>query len=426
MNLDNYRTTISESLLEIMEEIEINGGELSDSTLDAIKQTIELLINNPDVDINRLLDVLVEDYVRINERLVENGFTPGIASSIDLLDGPAISVYRGYTSVSDDKKEINEKTRFDIASVTKLFTALMLEKEKELGNIDFNKTVKEIDSSFNLDVKLDELLRFYHEIRTNGRIDNASNEEEAIDLLKNAIVVRNGIHLYSDIPYMIASKLIDSPVYTFHKYFNEDLGLKSTGYNIYDDDICTGGNKENLNEVHDPKAKVVSYAGHAGVFTTTSDLNKLFEGLAKMTFVSKDSIRDLVRPIIEEDYVNQFVKKDENGNDVYRNEPIKRGILYKKHPKGLAVTEVLNEESDYAMAASGFTGSYINMDFENGISFNFLTNLISGNGKIKGYVYKMDELKKQQFDTAIKIKLVCKVYQKLYGTNELVHKKIKK
>lgn len=426
MNSNEYNNIIVDSVVDTIEELELNGGELSRHTQTVINQVVELLRNNQGVDIKKLLDVLVEDYVRANEVFVENGFTAGIASSIDLIDGPSISVYRGYTSTKEDKKEIDEKTRFDIASVTKLFTALMLEKEKELGNIDFNKTVKEIDPSFNLDVKLDELLRFYHEICTNGRLDTAASEKDAIDLLKNTKVKRSGIHLYSDIPYMVAYQLLDSPTYTFHKYFNEELGLKSTGYNIYSDDVCTGGDKENLNEVHDPKAKVVSPAGHAGVFTTTSDLNKLFEGLAKMTFISKDSIRDLVRPIIKDDYVNQFIKKDENGNDIYKDVPIKRGILYKKHPRGLAVTEVLPEESKYAIAASGFTGSYMNMDFENGISFNFLTNPISGNGKIKGYVYKMDELKQSQFDTALKIKILEKVYQKLYGPNELAKIKIKK
>ncbi len=409
--MENYEKIIDASIDEVLNSFEKNGGTFDNERLQKVLfQTKQILLNNKDAELSRIIDVLTEDYIRLNEKLVETNLTPGIASSIKLEDGPEINVFRGYTSTNDDKKAIDAKTRFDIASVTKLFTALQLLKDQELSRIDLDKKVSEIDPSIKLDIPLKEVLKFYHEIRTNGRIDAAKDEKEAIDLLKNATINRSGVYVYSDIPYMIARLIMDQPDETFKKYFQEELGLKNTGYEVKEEDTITGGSKDCLNEIHDPKARMIKNAGHAGIYTTTGDLVKLFDGLVKLTFINKKSLVELTTPVIKQDYITQEVMV--KGEKVNRKVAVTRGMMYKSHPKGIAVTEVLAEQGT-AFASSGFTGSYVNMDIDNGMTFNFLTNPLSGEGKMAGYVWTMDELKKAQFDALLKLKIIKSVYKNL-------------
>lgn len=414
---ENYQEIIDSSIEEVITNMKNSGGEFDAAKLQPVmRQVRELMMYNQDAPVNRILDVLIEDYLQLNEKMVEQDLTPGISSSIKILGGPEVNVYRGYTDITEDKKPIDENTRFDLASITKIFTALTLLKDSELNLIDLNKKVREIDPSFNLNVSLNELLRFYHEIRTPGRIDeDGMTKEQAIERLQNATVSRSGIHLYSDIPYMIAKLITNEADEKFNQYFVQDLNLKQTGYEVASDDMITGGSlQQGLDLVHDPKARIIDHAGHAGVYSTSKDLNKLFEGLATLNFINMDSIKEMIRPIIKEDYVVQATNKNPDGENV----PVTRGMLYKKHPLGLQKTEVLPMESDISMAISGMTGTWFNMDFENGVSANILTNPFSGNGRGKDYPWTLDKLKETQFDAILKIKMVQKIYEKLYGKTD--------
>lgn len=422
---ENYEQIIDDSIESVLCQLADNGGQLDNEHIQSIVLHVkQLLLNNCGIGLDRIMDVLIEDYVRLNEKMVDDGLTPGIASAIKIKNGPEVEVYRGYTSTNENKQPINSSTRFDMASVTKLFTALQLLKDQELNMIDLNKTVKQLDPEFNLDITLNELLRFYHEIRTNGRIENQATKEEAIELLKNPTVARSGVYVYSDIPYMIAKLITPNANEDFVKYFNQELGLTNTGYEVNDSDVITGSFKDQMDMIHDPKARIIDHAGHAGVYSTARDMIKLSDELGKLTFLNMDTILELIRPIIKNDYVSQVIKKDDNGNDVIGDVAVTRGMLYKQHSLGLQKTEVMPAQGKHAMAITGFTGTWVNMDIDNGMYSTILTNPLSGDGKVKGYVWKLDELKQLQFDTMVKLMMVVKVYENYYGKTETFESRI--
>lgn len=417
MNL--YLECIDEVSYKLLDDM-VKKGDLKNYSelFNIIKETRKFLIEKKDYNVDDLIKSITEELVLKTSEVVDKDYAPGISTSIKLANSLEVDIYDGKTSLGSDAKNIDSTVRFDLASITKLFTAILILKESELGNLDLNKTIRLLNPEFKQDVKLIETLTFCHNFRTDGRIDECVSEIEALEKLKNAKVTESGIHLYSDIPYMIAKELIENKNEKFDRYFKEILGLNNTGYDI-GNSVITGG-LPNSKCVHDPKAKIIKNAGHAGIFSTGEDLMKLFDGLYNEKLISKKSINKLSTPIYEGDYIKDSdgnIKLFSSGNDdSYREDPmwITRGMMYKKHPRGLDITEVLNYQSTSAFASTGFTGTWLNFDVENGFASSILTNPLSGNGKIKGYVWALDSIKETSISTCIKLNIIKTVFEKYY------------
>ena len=394
---------------------------------DAFDEMYLLMHNSPELfeqlSEEEILSICTHDMKETADKFIKEQLSPGIVASFKVNDDITVYLCRGVTNLKNETVKINhpmtETTKVDLASITKLFTGLQYLKEAEEGKVDLSKKVSDYNNEFkNIDVPVEELLTFNHNIQTNGRLDQvAKNEEEAIKLLKESTIKESNTHLYSDIPYMILALMNSSFKEEFNKYFHEDLGLENTTYEIHEGDITTGGPYNHLNIVHDPKARLVSYAGHAGIFSTSEDLIKLYDAL-RNGWLNEESLKRIITPTLDSKYMTEDTMwlLDENGEkrlDGRGNPiPITRGMEYRHHPLGYARSEVAPSQSDRAFACSGFTGGHLSIDHipyqnEQGkqetiwYTINTLTNPISfsyeEDGKVaskpKGYVWTLDALK---------------------------------
>lgn len=416
MLLKSYEEVVIKSAYEVMDEL-INNGNLYDhNNLNSIvKKTIELLISQKDASVEDIIKMINTRHIEEVKKMVYENKTSGIAASTKIKNGPEINIYDGKTSSLTNSSNIDENTRFDLASCTKLFTAIQFLYYHE--NLLQTK-VNEIDKDFNIDATIKELLTFYHQINTQKRIDDLSlTKKEAIQLLKEAKIVASGIHQYSDIPYMIVRQIMPDFEQNFKTLFNQKMELSKTGYEVDENEVITGGNKNELDKVHDRKARIIPYAGHAGIYSTTKDLIKLFDGLNNLGEYDKLILnRHLVMPSIPSYYL-----KDEDGKYLLdkNNNPIAitRGMMYRKHPMGLAKTEVLPLEGTEAFSTAGFTGTWANYDLQNNMTANILTNPLSGSDdgkKATGYAWSLDKIKEAQIEAMIQTKIVKKVFDSYY------------
>lgn len=306
------------------------------------------LINMIDKTPAEIYNYIIKDYLKVfkGTLLLVPSLTTGIK---DNKSGVSIYTYGSNTI------KIDKNTRFDLASITKLFTAILALKLNEEGKFDLNKNVSDYDSKYNLNIPIREMIKFYYDLRTDGRLDDDISLEELKRRLYSTKIIEKNTFVYSDIPYIILKEILPKSDDYFKKYFNEGMNLLNTNYSI----------------PNDKKARVMEkyklYPGHAGIFSTSSDLIKLFDALNN-GFLSNDSIKNLITPIIDSPMLL-------NKGDIKR---VSRAMgVYIKHPEGIRVSEITNVMSDEAFAITGFTGTYASFDLKNELSANILANPLS-------------------------------------------------
>ena len=335
------------------------------------------LLNNMNKTPNEIYDLITYDYFKIVKGI--SMLVPGLSTGIkDAKSGVSIYTYNG--EVSKDGENIDENTRFDLASSTKLFTSLEALKQAEEGKFDLDKSVKYYNDKYsNLDIPVEKMAKFYYDLRTDGRLDERDGKvslEEFKRRLYSTEIARANTFLYSDIPFIILKDiLIESDEY-FKKYFNEEMSLLQTSYDR-EFGTLTGGVVNELNLVHDPKARVMEkYSlnpGHAGIYSTSKDLVKLFDSLNNV-FLSNESIIKMITPALKSPILLNL-----DGTIAFNNEGaiknINRGMgVYYKHPEGIRVSDMADVLSDEAFAIAGFTGTYAVFDLKNELTANFLAN----------------------------------------------------
>ncbi len=427
--MQQYVNLIDHTKLALLHRF-IQKGELQTyhKLYEILEEISQKLIQLKEYNVEELLEVLTKEYVEQIRMFVEKGVTPGISAGITTYNGPEINVYYGKTSENKTAKPIDETVRFDSASVTKMYTALQYLWKHYNFVYSLDEKINHINPEFQQNTTLRELLSFYHVFHTDGKLEQVcSKEEEAISLLKRAKIIKRCTFLYSDIPYMIAS-LIDPKFKTdFEEIFGNKIGLKQTGYTINEKDVITGGAMNELTKVHDLKARILSYAGHAGIYTTTHDSLKLFKYFIQVGMQYAIAI-DMTKTFFSNGFVTsidgslscQSSLEKINGEEVERLKPIwvnKAMGVYVKHPLGLFKTDVHTYQSKYAFAAVGFTGCWLNYDFANEMAVNIFTNPLSGcidGKKPKDYVYTLDALKKKSLETAIALQFAQTVFETYY------------
>ena len=181
---------------------------------------------------------------------------------------------------------VDENTRFDIASVTKLFTTTLALKLAEEGKFSLDRSVSSYKNGKYkyLNILVEEMAKYYYELRTPGRLDERDGElskEELDNRLSGTSVVKANTFIYSDIPFIILKDIIPNSDEYFKKYFNDEMKMLETSYDYFGS--LTGGREDELNIVHDSKARVMERyginPGHAGIFSTSKDLVKFSDAL---------------------------------------------------------------------------------------------------------------------------------------------------
>lgn len=307
----------------------------------------------------------------------------GISTCIYLPDFKRQGEYKlkilGGNIARNQEFSINENTMFDVASITKPFTLILVFKLEEMGMLNLDSKISDINPDFQYleDFTVLDLIRLHGNLRTDGDIRLAQNKEDAYEILKTLYLPSNtrNENTYTDFGAIVLSDTIEKLVskelntkLTFDAIMNlyliEPLGLKNTTFNPTTNNIS--GNGYNTGYVHDPKARILGGAvGSAGLFTTSDDLARL----AKHLYV----VNNINAGIISKKHLSKLgeitfldSKQCQKGNF---------GI-YVKHPLGFAKTYTPSEFSTGSFYHQGWTGAVSTFDVQNGIHQNILVNAI--------------------------------------------------
>ena len=402
-----------DSINTILEEL-VNKGSNIDYLQELKEKSISLV--SKDRGLDEVLSSIASDIKIETEKFLsgknqfDTSFITGISSCIYLPSFNNKGEYKlklvGGKTARTKSIKVNEDTLFDVASITKLYTLLLLFKLEKEGLIDLNKKVSDINPDFqNLeDFTLNDLVRLHGELRTNGNIKEAKSEEEAYEMLKSLYLASNSReeNKYTDfgaivigdtIEKVISKKLGEKMSFDeiMYKYLLEPLGLHKTQFNPITNNVAGNGNTNRL--VHDPKARILGgVLGHAGIFVTSDDLAKLSKNLFRVNYYNRGIIRKTqLERLGEITFPNS--NQSNKGN---------LGI-YVKHPLGFDKTFTPSEFSTGSFSHQGWTGSLATFDPNNYIHQNILVNSIYTdedkekvrNDKPVGFGVAFDEYLKQ-------------------------------
>ena len=322
-------------------------------------------------------------------------------------------------------KEITTKdTLYDIASLTKVFTATLIYMAYEENLVNINDYVYNIDSNFKelKNVKIIDLLSHNQDIWTNGYLGDAKSKEEFYKILYSAYVKSN-IPTYVDVHYMILSTILEK-IYkkSFENICNEKifkpLNMKNTTFNPNQNN-CASNNYEQKGDkivdyihpglIHDTKARVAKNfginLGHASIFTTGKDLLIFLETFLNHSLLKEETIKlmlqhretnkenfDKLKSIFNGNDINKMYEMLLNSNNyvilprTYNNMGTRyRNIINK-------MNDIPNKASENSIAFSGYTGPMFTIDFDNKLIVIIMCNVIH-NSRLNRYERKEKTIK---------------------------------
>ena len=286
----------------------------------------KVLKENPDASLSELRNTLIknskiEDKIRDFCLIKKNA--PGMVVSLgtknyqhEFYAGNKEEVVSNNGRLEPSVSPINNDTIFDLASTTKLFTGIATLKLVEMGELNINDEVTKYAPQFtNLKgITIFDLLTF-RLIGTDKRIDSANSREEAESILFTAYPkeLKQGESTYNDFTSMVLKYVIENvsgmEYYNFLKcYILNPLQMNDTLVKIGDDKIdrvaSTNGdvrlykdgniverNYINKGVSSDDKARILgqpegNLSGHAGLFSTAKDMEKLANALITNSIIS--------------------------------------------------------------------------------------------------------------------------------------------
>ncbi len=200
------------------------------------------------------------------------------------------TLVEGYAQIKPCSIPMEEDFLFDIASLTKTITAILIYQAIEKNLCSLEDKVSKIDKRFLYlqKVTILDLLSHAKEIWTQGYLGTAKSKEEIYDMLFHSYI-KNENPKYIDAHYMILGILLET---IYQKSYREIVGeniikpldLTNTVFEITEKEkvvscnyqIIGGEEIQNIDKVpHDIKAQMAyQYGftlGHAGIFTTATD-----------------------------------------------------------------------------------------------------------------------------------------------------------
>jgi CubicO group peptidase (beta-lactamase class C family) len=308
---------------------------------------------------------------------------------IDQLDGYVLYVYNngkvtekvsGYCETKPNKVLTTKDTYYDIASLTKTYTAVIVYMAQEEGLLNIDDYVTKYDKNFvNLgDITIKKLLCHNQEIWTDGYLGDANNLDEFNKILYTSYV-KGKVPKYVDVDYIILGKLLEN-IYgiTLDKIFEEKiikkLGLKHTTFkptgSIASMNYEPGEDYNlSLGELHDKKArrgqKIGVTTGHASLFTNGEDLLLFLEAFVNNQLVSEETIN-----IMLDHYDINKINKDTGYKCRTYNF---MGVRYFNY-----IDELNDVPHDYEglVSFSGYTGPRFLIDFKRKIIIVLMCNVV--------------------------------------------------
>lgn len=287
---------------------------------------------------------------------------------------------------------LTERSLYDLASLTKLFTGLSVMRLHEEGLLDLSLPVTAYAPQFRelAQVTVEKILGFEVGLMTPQRVDIQPDRAAGLAQLYAIRPVAVTGRAYSDMHSMVLKYVVEGAagagLYEVIKgRILTPLGMQDTFASVpearlqdcisYDGEhriegdrwICRRGIAPGT--PHDPKAHLLQagddLCGHAGLFSTRGDMTRLCQGVLKEQVVSRDSLRFMAR--------NRTGRQNPDGSYTQY-----LGCqCYVKHPCQY-YSEIPLYMSDQAIGLSGFTGHHISIDPETGRFTLFLGNRVMG------------------------------------------------
>lgn len=204
--------------------------------------------------------------------------------------------------------EIDDKTRFPIASVTKLFTSIAIIQLKEKGLIDFNDKIGKFIPNISEECKSITIqnLIIHHSGLENEPIKAVINKYSIDDYIKEFVKKTQNDTLkfnYNNVDFVLLSKVVETV--TNKSFANsiveliiKPLKLENTGF-VSESEIIPNlaygyhnysfgeGNKNEplLND----RRYISNYFGAGGIYSTTEDLQKVLFAIKNNEIISEKS-----------------------------------------------------------------------------------------------------------------------------------------
>ncbi len=296
-------------------------------------------------------------------------------------------------------------TIFDMASITKTFTATLLLQCVEEGRLHLNQEVRQILPEADK-APIGPVAIHYLATHTSGlpawkAVYKTENGEPLAQILATPLAHPTGMnYLYSDLGYItigyIVERVLGKPldVLVQERIF-KPLGMSSSGYNpapaLYPRIAATGRSdlKDGIRapssrfvgDVHDPNAHgMKGVAGHAGIFSSAPDMLRFILSFRHETNADHLGLPPVLGPLAR--HLAATCQTDPTKPDINAHT-----IGYFAYPNGYLPKGDLFSERTFGH--SGFTGTLIMYDPDVDVTLLMLTNRVvyetenDGNGLLR-------------------------------------------
>jgi CubicO group peptidase (beta-lactamase class C family) len=307
------------------------------------------------------------------EKLIESKISSSQISDFQFVVNFQNQIYR-YDYV-EGKKSLAQNKIFDLASLSKVFTGLAIMKLIEEKKINLNDHIQKYFPEYKIDgdsATIQNLL--YHQSGyAPGLSPKELGEKDVTKIWKLLIQKKsnNDDFKYSDLNFIILGKVIEKvtgqklDVALEHLIF-KPLSLNSTSYQAYQRIECqkfcvpTSSDIKKLGKVHDPTSlRLGEITGHAGLFSTITDLKKLTDELVNQNQTQFNSF-------LRADTWNEMMIKSHGG----------RMLVFDSSSKYAAYPTGEYQLSPNSFGHTGFTGTLLWIDPEKKLSYILLTNAV--------------------------------------------------
>lgn len=272
----------------------------------------ELIIRaNWDKTPEEIIDILIRDAIEQYNNVLEKHCIPGYTAAAKV-GNISLAIFAGKTAYNGEA--MSEDTLFDIASMTKFYTQVVVYNLIKEGRLTRKDKIRDLDDRFSElgNVTVSDILRFAVEYKTPGRIDDADTTEEALKRLYGTYVASDyagrlviGKHDYSDIGMMIIKEVIEritekSFEDLICEYIVTPLELENTYLTVPEDKyhLVTATPNASIGHVTDMKANMLKggYSGHSGIITNYKDIQAVMLAAKQGIILPKNKVKDTYTP----------------------------------------------------------------------------------------------------------------------------------
>ena len=246
----------------------------------------------------------------------------------------------GNSETNPKIKKCNSNTLYDIASLTKVYTATLIYMAYEENKLSLTDYIYDIDNRFKYlkEIRIIDLLSHNQEIWTNGYLGNTKTKKEFYTTIFSSYI-KDYTPTYCDVHYIILSTLLEK-IYNLNfatllqKKIFDKLKFKHTTVNPQGCNIASN-NYETLNgeiinnifpgAIHDTKARVAKKlgitTGHASIFTTGKEFLIFLKSFLDYSLLKPETISIMLRhrDINKENYniLKSYIKDEVDINKMY-------------------------------------------------------------------------------------------------------------